>query len=180
MAIKTISQFEAATPTSNDKILFEQNGEGKSAILEDLPISTKTQTALDAKVNISNVLTLEELQATTDLTGKVAGADNVKPLVNNNIFHIRKFFSESGSGTSVTFYNVPIDFRICGIVVGNGNGTQFFRYCSLFMNGDVNQDGINEGAISSTRNENGTANVTISSVNQWGYYHLIVFYTQLM
>ena len=30
MAIKTISQFDAATPTSNDKILFEQNGEGKS------------------------------------------------------------------------------------------------------------------------------------------------------
>ena len=30
MAIKAISQFDAATPTSNDKILFEQNGEGKS------------------------------------------------------------------------------------------------------------------------------------------------------
>ena len=30
MAIKAISQFDAATPTSNDKILFEQNGDGKS------------------------------------------------------------------------------------------------------------------------------------------------------
>ena len=30
MAIKAISQFDAAMPTSNDKILFEQNGEGKS------------------------------------------------------------------------------------------------------------------------------------------------------
>ena len=36
MAIKTISQFDAATPTSNDKILFEQNGEGKSASIEDV------------------------------------------------------------------------------------------------------------------------------------------------
>lgn len=36
MAIKTISQFDAATPASNDKILFEQNGEGKSASFEDV------------------------------------------------------------------------------------------------------------------------------------------------
>lgn len=36
MAIKTISQFDAATPSSNDKILFEQNGEGKSANIRNL------------------------------------------------------------------------------------------------------------------------------------------------
>ena len=36
MAIKAISQFDAATPTSNDKILFEQNGEGKSATFGDV------------------------------------------------------------------------------------------------------------------------------------------------
>lgn len=51
MAIKTISQFDAATPTSNDKILFEQNGEGKSTALADLPISTKAQAALNTKVS---------------------------------------------------------------------------------------------------------------------------------
>lgn len=78
MAIKAISQFDAATPASNDKILFEQNGEGKSATLADLPVSTKTQTALDTKVNTANVLSLEEIMATTDLTGKVASAGSVK------------------------------------------------------------------------------------------------------
>ena len=51
MAIKAISQFDAATPTSNDKILFEQNGEGKSTALADLPISTKAQAALNTKVS---------------------------------------------------------------------------------------------------------------------------------
>lgn len=40
MAIKTISQFDAATPTSNDKILFEQNGEGKSSSIQNLILNT--------------------------------------------------------------------------------------------------------------------------------------------
>ena len=39
MAIKTISQFDAAMPTPNDKILFEQNGEGKSCNIGDLGIN---------------------------------------------------------------------------------------------------------------------------------------------
>ena len=56
MAIKAISQFDAATPASNDKILFEQNGEGKSTTLADLPVSTKTQAALNTKVNLFRTL----------------------------------------------------------------------------------------------------------------------------
>ena len=63
MAIKTISQFDAATPASNDKILFEQNGEGKSTTIGDA-------------VNTCS-LTLEEIAASTDpadLSGKVASA----------------------------------------------------------------------------------------------------------
>ena len=74
MAIKAISQFDAATPTSSDKILFEQNGEGKSTALADLPISTKTQAALDTKINKTDSLTLEEIMASTDLSGKVTSA----------------------------------------------------------------------------------------------------------
>ena len=66
MAIKAISQFDAATPTSNDKILFEQNGEGKS-------------TTIGNAVNTCS-LTLEQIIATTDLTGKVASASSVKDL----------------------------------------------------------------------------------------------------
>ena len=80
MAIKAISQFDAATPTSNDKILFEQNGEGKSTALSDLPVSRKTQDALNTKVNTANVLTYEEIMATTDLTGKVASANAIKKI----------------------------------------------------------------------------------------------------
>lgn len=63
MAIKTISQFDAAIPASDDKILFEQNGEGKSASIEDI-------------VNTCS-LTYEEITATNpvpDLTNKVASA----------------------------------------------------------------------------------------------------------
>ena len=67
MAIKAISQFDAATPTSNDKILFEQNGEGKS-------------TTIGNAVNTCS-LTLEEIQATTDLTGKIASADALKKII---------------------------------------------------------------------------------------------------
>lgn len=63
MAIKTISQFDAATPTSNDKILFEQNGEGRS-------------TTIGNAVNTCS-LTLEEIQASTNLTGKVASAEAI-------------------------------------------------------------------------------------------------------
>lgn len=36
MAIKKISEFVAATPTSEDKILFEHNGAGKSATISDV------------------------------------------------------------------------------------------------------------------------------------------------
>lgn len=66
MAIKTISQFEAAAPTSNDKILFEQNGEGKSATIGDA-------------VNTCS-LTYEEIMASTDLLGKVSSASALKHL----------------------------------------------------------------------------------------------------
>lgn len=69
MAIKTISQFDAATPTSNDKILFEQNGEGKS-------------TTIGNAVNTCS-LTYEEIMESTDLSGKVASASVLKTLSDN-------------------------------------------------------------------------------------------------
>lgn len=71
MAIKTISQFDAATPASNDKILFEQNGEGKS-------------TTIGNAVNTCS-LTYEEIMASADLSGKVASASALKLL--NNYFN---------------------------------------------------------------------------------------------
>lgn len=75
MAIKTISQFDSATPASNDKILFEQNGEGKSC-------------SIGEAVNTCS-LTLEEIQARTDLTGKVASAGALKGIGIKKIYKFR-------------------------------------------------------------------------------------------
>ena len=66
MAIKTISQFPSGIPADNDYILFEQNGEGKSATIGDA-VNTCT-------------LTYEEIMASTDLTNKVASASALKHL----------------------------------------------------------------------------------------------------
>ena len=166
--VKKISNFPSVTPNASDKILVENGGTGKSTTIKNA-------------VNTCS-LTLEEIQATTNLTGKVAGADSIKNLLNNKIFYIKKIFAESEDKTSVTFTNVPIAYRVCAIVLGNANGFPFFRYCTLFVNGgtDSSEQGINDGTISSTNNGDGTANITISTVNQWGYYHLIVFYNQII
>ena len=131
---------------------------------------------LNTKANTSDVLTLEEIQAATDFTGKIAGADSIKVLQHRGIFNIIKFFGQSYDKTSVTFSNVPIAYRISGIVVGSSNGAQFFRYCALFRDATADQNNIDSGTISATDNGNGMANITISPVNQWGYFNLIVFY----
>ena len=88
MAIKTISQFDAATPTSSDKILFEQNGEGKSTTIRDA-------------VNTCS-LTLEKIMAATDLTGKVADAKSVKSLNENKY----GFYNLKGAEDVKTMYGV--------------------------------------------------------------------------
>ena len=81
MAIKTISQFPSGIPADNDYILFEQNGEGKSAPLESLPIPTSVQNKLDTKVNYSDSLAYEEIMATNaDLTNKVSSASALRNL----------------------------------------------------------------------------------------------------
>ena len=75
MAIKTISQFDAATPASNDKILFEQNGEGKSANIGDLTNAQIYQTRLDFTVVVTaNTLT------TTTIDYNSFGIDHYKIL----------------------------------------------------------------------------------------------------
>lgn len=56
MAIKKISEFTSGTPTASDKILFEQNGTGKSTNFADIPIPTKVQTALDDLQNKTNII----------------------------------------------------------------------------------------------------------------------------
>lgn len=66
MAIKTISQFPSGIPADNDYILFEQNGEGKSATIGDA-------------VNTC-ALSLAEIMTSTDLSGKVSSAGALKTL----------------------------------------------------------------------------------------------------
>ena len=65
--VKKISDFPSATPTESDKILIENGGTGKSTTI----------------VNAVNTcsLTLEEIQASTDLTGKVASAITARKVV---------------------------------------------------------------------------------------------------
>ena len=62
--VKKISGFPNVTPTANDKILVENGGTGKSTTIKNA-------------VNTCS-LTLEEIQASTDLTGKVASASDFK------------------------------------------------------------------------------------------------------
>ena len=86
MAIKTISQFPSGIPADNDYILFEQNGEGKSATFADLPVSTAVQGGLDTKINKTDALTYEEIMASTppvDLDLAVAKASAVKKVINS-------------------------------------------------------------------------------------------------
>lgn len=77
MAIKTISQFDAAAPTDNDYILFEQNGEGKHATIGDVVSACS--------------LSYEEIMASTDLSGKVASASVIKTLDANKLSVIYKY-----------------------------------------------------------------------------------------
>lgn len=86
MAIKTISQFDAAVPTDNDYILFEQNGEGK-------------HTTIGGAVNTCS-LSYEEIMATNpepDLTGKVASASALKTEIGRLGFTIKRVEGISGS-----------------------------------------------------------------------------------
>ena len=71
--VKKISGFPNVTPMANDKILVENGGTGKSTTIKNA-------------VNTCS-LTLEEIQATTDLTGKVASASALKR-VNNRLITV--------------------------------------------------------------------------------------------
>lgn len=70
--VKKISDFPSVTPTANDKILVEKGGTGKSASIKDV-------------VNTCS-LTLEEIQASTNLTGKVASASALKQTYQKTVY----------------------------------------------------------------------------------------------
>ena len=97
--VNKISDFPSITPSSSDKILIEQGGEGKSATLADIPISTKVQSVLDTKINKTDSLTYEEIMATTDLTNKVPSANALKTLDANKFSIIYKQYEWKATHT---------------------------------------------------------------------------------
>ena len=119
--VKMISDFPSVTPTASDKLLIENGGTGKSATLADLPISEKTQKAIDVKVNKTDSLTLEEIMATTDLTNKVASASSAKEINQNTMpFYQMKsendFRMNNSIGTMITTSSDPIAYITFNIV----------------------------------------------------------------
>ena len=118
--VKKISDFPSVTPTASDKLLVENGGTGKSTTI----------------VNAVNTcsLTLEEIQATTDLTGKIASASGMKEL-STNVTHIENAFRMGQTEASNDFSFIPknigtgvyivfseIGIRLLGILHINANG----------------------------------------------------------
>ena len=51
MAINKISEFPKVTPSADDKILIEKNGEGGHINLSEMPVSTPVNTKITGEVN---------------------------------------------------------------------------------------------------------------------------------
>ena len=85
--VKKISGFPSVTPTANDKLLIEQGGTGKSTTIKNA-------------VNTCS-LTLEEIQATTDLTGKVASASALKGIGIKKIYKFTVPLSHNSNYTVI-------------------------------------------------------------------------------
>ena len=51
MAINKISEFPKVTPSTDDKILIEKNGEGGHMNLSEMPVSTSVNTRITGEVN---------------------------------------------------------------------------------------------------------------------------------
>ncbi len=144
--VNKISDFPNVIPASSDKILIEQGGEGKSATLTDLPIPTKTQNALNEKINNTDSLTYEEIMASTDLTNKVASAKALQDTLVKRIYF---------SGTTTTYGNFNFKpFLDCtkNIIINvsvrvKANGTPII--CSPYQYATSEPDYINGGHFTS-------------------------------
>lgn len=92
---------------------------------------------------------------------------------------IKYYCSESKNTNIALFSNVEIGMRLPALFIGNANGTPVFDYCALFKLGGYDEcaiTGTSGFSISSSDNSDGTADISISGVPNWGYYRLIVFY----
>ena len=155
MAIKAISQFDAATPTSNDKILFEQNGDGKS-------------TTIGNAVNTCS-LTLEEIQASTDLTNKIPKASAIVSIDNKFLKVLNGYSGYIGLGETIRFQRGPYGcFLLCGYA---NDGVQYSFYFispagATLING--------EGAIPKITVDSTTHDITLSNNIGWAVHFTLI------
>ena len=131
MAIKKISEFVSAVPSSDSRILFEQNEKGKSCTIGDV-------------VNTCS-LSYEEIMATTDLSGKVASASALKAEIQRLYVPIKRIEGISGSwlpkdfgdgiflsSTSSTNDGFPYTYSSI-ITIVYSSGSRGFQICSLYQ-----------------------------------------------
>ena len=123
--VKKISDFPSVTPTANDKILVENGGTGKSTTI----------------VNAVNTcsLTLEEIQATTDLTGKIASAESAKKILKQLNYYVTSS-SVIYNNTSFTISSESPNNKVLLLVsyIGGGNVDGYGIYLVDFANSPSN------------------------------------------
>ena len=176
-----IDNLGTGTDTKSGTVKLSSATDSNSGVSDGVAATPKAVSQLKAdmntKANKTDVLSLEEIQASTDLSGKIASASALKTL-SNSMGKIHVFSAGTNDTGHVTFLNVPISYRIPAIFVGNANGIPDFSYCALFLSGNANGNSINDSnrTISATDNGNKTANITIAPVGAWGFYRLVVFY----
>lgn len=88
---------------------------------------------LDNKANTSDVLTLEEIQASTDLTNKIASASslkNVKDLLENKVYYVGDLNTISGIKTWLIEHKPSVPWVAYALNDGNGValGTSYNSY----------------------------------------------------
>ena len=155
MAIKTISQFDAATPTSNDKILFEQNGEGKS-------------TTIGNAVNTCS-LTLEEIQASTDLTNKIPKASAIVSINNNFLKVLNGYSGYINYGETMKFQRGAFGcFLLCGYA---NSGVQYSFY---FISPTETTLISGEGGIPTITIDSASYYITLSNTIGWSVHFTLI------
>ena len=99
------------------------------------PSENLVKSALDTKVNTADVLTAEEILATTDLTGKVASASSVKSLNADNM----KFYKASSDTDYRDGYSIGVFIDDTGSAP---SGHIIFNISWIRMQFKINDDAI--------------------------------------
>ena len=148
MAINKISEFPKVTPSAEDKILIEKNGEGGSATLASLPISTAVETRLtnltlnagdssaecaDARVNADESITYPSLKARLDAEhSELKGDLDDKILSTPNDANIYNSSNDTIYDNTVNKASVILDGYVGDLVVSTyGNYAQYFTSLSV-------------------------------------------------